>query len=431
MNLAATIGAVLLSCLFFAGTGLAFVKFFCEIRNKNEKYIDVQEDKSILEYEHQKTPYIKIILFSFTFRLLIMCAGFIICLVFQSKTDFNYEAFSTMWHKWDSTGYINMAKFGYSYLENGENILLVFFPLYSLCVRLTVAVLKNYYISGMTVSVLFYVGAMIYVYKLAVLEFSEQTAWRTLVLISVFPFSFFFGSIHTESITLFMMAASFYYIRRKKWYLVCVFGILSALCRMVGSLVAVAAIVEYLRVYRPLRKLRDRDFQVFWKDIETKFIFIAMISVGGFIYLGINYYISGNPFQFLVYQDSVWHNTTQFFPVTLQNLFRWTFTGLNTLAGCIWIPEIILFALASLLMVMRWRRLPSMYSIFMSCYIAISYAASTLLSAGRYLSIAFPLFFLLADWTAEKEWRYTTAVVVSGLFMGIYLSAFLLNYQVM
>lgn len=431
MNLFASVCAAFVSLLFFVGFGLAAVKFLCETTDLGKKYSFLNRACTVRETSQPETPYAKIILFAAAVRILMLLAGFMICLIFQSDSSFNFEAFSTMWHKWDSTGYTNLAKIGYDYLENGENILLVFFPLYSLCMRLTATVLKNYYISGIFVSTVFYIGSMVYVYKLSVLEFSEQTAWKTIVLISVFPFSFFFGSIHTESITLFMMAASFYYIRRQKWPLVCFFGILSALCRMVGSLVAVAALVEYIRLYRPIHTLREGDYRKFWNEIGSKFIFIPLIAIGGLIYLGINYKVSGNPFQFLIYQESVWHNTTQFFPITLQSLFHWTFGSWDTLAGCIWIPEILLLVLLSLFMILRWRRLPSMYGIFMGCYIAVSYAASTLLSAGRYLSIAFPFFLLIADWAEKKEGRYIAAVVLSAVFLGIYLTAFLLNRQVM
>lgn len=431
MQVLSVVCSMVVSLLFFVGFALAFVKLWCENTDRKRLPALLSGAETVVERLPGKTPYGKIIAFSVGVRLLLMLAGLFICLIFQSEDAFNWEAFSHLWHKWDSTGYTNMAKVGYSFLENGENILLVFFPMYSLCMRIFAEVIGDYYISGVLVSALFYIGAMIFVYKLAALEFSDRTAWKVVVLMSVFPFSFFFGSIHTESVTLFMMAATFYFIRRHKWPLVCVFGILSGLSRMVGSLVAVAAVVEYVRFYRPIDDLRQRNYQKFWCDIGTKFVFIPFIALGGLIYLGINYAVSGDPFQFLEYQQSVWHNTTQFLPVTVTSLFRWTFGNFNTLAGCIWIPEIVLLIAVSLLMILRWKRIPAMYGIFLGCYILISYAASTLLSAGRYLSIAFPFFFLLADWTEEKESRYEWTVIISAVFLGIYLAAFLLNKQVM
>ena len=431
MEILAVACSTFVSVLFFAGFALTFVKFYCENTMAESRYRLLEGAAAVPDCLRKKTPYGKIILFAVGIRLLMMLAGLMICLIFQSDGAFNLEAFVAQWHKWDSTGYTNMAKEGYYYLEDGENILLVFFPLYSICMRVFAELTGNYYISGVLVSVLCYIGAMVYIYKLASIEFSERVAWKTVVLMSVFPFSFFFGSIHTESVTLFMMAATFYYIRQHRWPLVCLFGILSGLSRMVGSLVAVAALVEYIRFYRPFDDLKHKNFRKFWQEAVTKFIFIPLIAIGGLIYLGANYVVAGNPFQFLEYQQSVWHNTTQFLPVTVTSLFRWTFGNFDTLAGCIWIPEIFLLILVSVFMIARWRRLPSMYGVFLGCYLLISYAASTLLSAGRYLSIAFPFFFLLADWTDEKNSRYEWTVIISALFLGIYLTAFLLNRQVM
>ena len=422
----------LVSCGFFAAVLLAVFKFFCETTGLGSRFRfaagagEWSESGSV-----QRIPYGKLILFALGVRLLVFVAGVFICLIFQSPEHFNLEAFSRLWHKWDSTGYTNMAKVGYSFLENGENILLVFFPLYSFCMRLTAGVLQDYYVSGLVVSYLFYIGSVIYLYKLVLLDFDENIAWKTVVLISVFPFSFFFGSIHTESITLFMMTMTFYHIRKHNWPLVMVFGALSGLCRMVGSLVAIPAAMEYIRVYKPFSALRRKEYKAFWKNIFTKFIFIPLIGIGGGIYLLINYLVSGNAFKFLEYQNMIWYNETQFITKTIYDLFNRIFTGFNTIAGCVWIPELLILIFAVFLMIRLWKRLPSIYTVFLSAYILVSYAASWLLSGSRYMAIAIPFFILLGIWTSEKQERYLWTVVISAVFLGIYLTAFLTNQQVM
>ncbi len=417
MKILAVLGSCATSILFFSGFFLSFVKFWNDCTSN-----------SLKDYKNEvKTPYLKIVIFSITVRVIIMLAGVIICLIFESEVS----DFTQMWLKWDGPHYINIAKVGYHFLEDGENILLVFFPLYSCIVRIINFAIKNYYISGLLVSWVSYVLAMIYLYKLTALEFSDKTAFKTIFLISVFPFSFFFGSIHTESISLLMMVITFYYIRKHNWPLACVFGILASLSRMVGTLVIIAAVVEYIIVYRPHIDIKLKNYKKLLYDLGTKFIFIALISLGGLIYLAINYYISGDPFDFLAHQERVWHNRTQFMPVTLYNLFYQTFTGFDTVTGCISIPQILLLIVLSLFMVLRWKRLNSMHGIFLGFYILMSYAASNLLSAGRYISIAFPFFMILADWTEEKEMRFSAVASISSVFLGIYLTGFLLYKYIM
>ena len=417
MKTLAALGSCATSILFFFGFFLTFIKFWNDCK-----------EKSLEDYKNEeKTPYLKIIIFSITVRVIMMLAGVIICLIFESDVS----DFSQMWLKWDGPHYINIAKVGYHFLEDGENILLVFFPLYSYIVRTINFVINNYYISGLLVSCVSYVLAMTYLYKLTALEFSNKTAFKTIFLISVFPFSFFFGSIHTESISLLMMVMTFYYIRKHNWPLACIFGVLASLSRMVGSLVIIAAVIEYITAYKPYIDIKSKNYKKFFYDLRTKFIFIVLISLGGLIYLAINYYISGDPFDFLVHQENVWRNKTQFMPITLYNLFRQTFTGFNAVTGCISIPQILLLIVVSLFMILRWKRLNSMYGIFLGFYILMSYAASNLLSAGRYISIAFPFFMLLADWTEEKEMRFSAVVSISSVLLGIYVTGFLLYKYIM
>lgn len=417
MKTLAALGSCATSILFFSGFFLAFVKFWNDCKTKNLK--DVKNE--------EKTPYLKIVIFSIAVRVIMMFAAVIIYLIFESDVN----NFSQMWLKWDGPHYINIAKVGYHFLEDGENILLVFFPLYSYIVRVINFVINNYYISGLLVSWVSYVLAMIYLYKLTALEFSNKTAFKTILLISVFPFSFFLGSIHTESISLLMMVMTFYYIRKHNWPLACVFGILASLSRMVGSLAIIAAFVEYVTAYRPHIDIKLKNYKKLLYDFRTKLFFIALISLGGLIYLAINYYISGDPFDFLSHQERVWHNKTQFMPVTVFKLFQQTFTKFDTISGCISIPQILLLIAVSLFMVLRWNRLNSMYGIFLGFYILMSYAASNLLSAGRYISIAFPFFMLLADWTDEKEMRFSAVVSISSVFLGIYVTGFLLYKYIM
>lgn len=423
---------VIISAMFFWGAILCITKFLSETTTKVRKLPFCKGIVSIDDsLKKTKVPYKDIILYGIGIRILIFLAGILIIAIFQSEDAFSFKDFLGMWHKWDSTGYTNIAKEGYAFKENGKHILLVFFPLYSLCMKFVRHFVRDYYVSGLIVSYAFYLGSLIYIYRLAVLDFSESVAKKSIVLISIFPFSFFFGSIHTESITLFMMTATLYYIRIHSWSTVMVFGALSGLCRMVGSLVAVPALIEYVRYERPFFHLQKKNYKKFWKDIFTKFIYIPLIGIGGLIYLYINYSVDGSPTAFLVHQKEHWYNTPQFITKTIFDLFHRIFDNFNSLTGCIWLPELLIFVIAIILLMLTWRKIPSMYSIFLLCYIVISYSASWLLSGSRYMSIALPMFYMLAVWTDEKESRYQWTVLISVLFLAIYLTAFLTNKQVM
>ena len=57
---------------------------------------------------------------------------------------------------------------------------------------------------------------------------------------------------------LFTSAATLYYIRKHKWYLVGIWGAAAALSRMVGILLAIPAAVEWLEHYKIFEKLKTK-----------------------------------------------------------------------------------------------------------------------------------------------------------------------------
>ncbi len=431
MKALVSVFSFILNTAFFAAIALSLVKFLCENTGLGKKYRLLAGTAEIEDNSPGPTPYFKLILFAVGIRAALFAAATLLCIIFQSQNTFNMDFFIKMWHRWDSTGYVNLAKEGYYYTENGNNICLVFFPLYPIAMRLMFFITNSYYISGLAVSWLAYIGSVIYIYKLTAIDFKADTAFKTVVLISVFPFAFFFGSIHTESISLFTISACLYYIRRHNWAMVMIFGILASLSRLVGSLVIIPAVMEYIRVYKPFHALAQKQFGLFWRDIFTKFIFIPFIGTGALTYLWINYDISGDPFKFLAYQQTVWMHHAQSFIQTFYDLFAKAFGYLNSVNGCIWLPELIIVILTVALMIRLWRKIPAMYSAFLAGYIAVSYANSWLLSAGRYMSIALPLFIMLAVWTDKRPNRYLFMVITSSVFMAIYLAGYLFNKQVM
>lgn len=61
-----------------------------------------------------------------------------------------------------------------------------------------------------------------------------------------------------ESMLLFTSAATLYYIRKHKWYLVGIWGAAAALSRMLGILLAIPAAVECLNITKYLKSLKTR-----------------------------------------------------------------------------------------------------------------------------------------------------------------------------
>ena len=150
-------------------------------------------------------------------------------------------------------------------------------------------------VSGLTVSFLCYSAACVFVYRLAREELNRRAAQRTVVFLSVFPFSFFFGTIMTESLFLLTTSAALLYTRRHRWWLAGVWGLLAAMTRMHGILIAGVIIVELMESQQVLAR-DGRGWKNRLLPVLKKLPFVLLPFVGAGIYLLLNYAVDGDPF---------------------------------------------------------------------------------------------------------------------------------------
>ena len=93
--------------------------------------------------------------------------------------------------------------------------------------------------------------------------------------------------------------------------------------------------------------------------------------------------------------------------------------------AAIWIPQIFLFILFFIALVLCWRKLPSIYTLYAFFYLILNYSLSWLLSAGRYLSCGIPFFLFAAVLTNKRPALEKGLTAGMAALMGIYLFAWL------
>ena len=125
-----------------------------------------------------------------------------------------------------------------------------------------ILIFRDLRVSGLLTSFALYSGACCFLYKLFSIDYSKSVAVRAIVYLSAFPHALFFGTLMNESMLLFTSAATLYYIRKHKWYLVGIWGAAAALSRMVGILLAIPAAVEWLEHYKIFEKLKKQRYKV-------------------------------------------------------------------------------------------------------------------------------------------------------------------------
>ena len=364
---------------------------------------------------------VRVFLLALLFRLVIFAGvGLFACLVLYP--DSGPDAALWIWKRWDALHYVNLAELGYSgYMEDGKHLFLVFFPLYPWLMRLVSALTGNTMAAGLLISFLCYAGGCVYLYKLTAWELGRGAARRAVLFLSIFPYAFFFGGIMTESLFLLTTAAGLWYIRRHRWWLAGTIGILAAMTRMHGILLAGAAAAE----------LVENRGGFDWKEIGRRLPALLLPVLGTLVYLLLNWRVSGDPFAFTVMQEHwsqgfCWISDTLWY--VLQNALSYPTEAVRYQ---LWIPTILLFPVFFALAVYARKRFRSMYTLYGFVYLVLNYSLSWLLSAGRYLSCALPFFLFAAALTERRRWL--TILIAAGMSIGflVMLYGYLTGGQIM
>lgn len=362
---------------------------------------------------------------SILFRLAVLLLGFLILWRLADVT----RLVDTLpfWKRWDAWHYVGLAEQGYrGYTEDGQHLFLVFFPLYVWLMRLFRLLVGDTIGAGLLVSWLSYAGGCVYFYRLAAFDWGRAAARRAVVLLSLFPFGFFFGGVMTEGLFFLTTSAALWHIRRRRWLAAGIWGALAAMTRMHGLLLvgaAAAELVEQEQLFaRPGGRIRS---------VLAQLPALLLPLAGTAVYLGLNLWVEGDPFAFVRMQDH-WSQGSNWISGTLGYVLQNALTyGDTAVRVQIWIPTLVLFPLfLGLLWAVR-RRARSMYLLYGYVYLVLNYSLSWLLSAGRYLSCALPFFLFAAALTARRPRLFALVACASGALFVAALSVYLTGGQIM
>ena len=315
----------------------------------------------------------------------------------------------------DGYHYLHLAELGYDgYIENGQHLFLVFFPLYPWILGLLSQLFGHPALCGVVLSCLCYALGCVFCFRLVCERFSHRIAIDTVLLLSLFPFAFFFGFVMTEGLFLLCSCAALYYIHRHHWLAAGLWGILAAMCRMTGVLVIGAALVEWMTLHLPKEGERWH-LPTYLKNVLPRLPILLLPLVGTGVYFALNAAVDGAPFAFVVHQEH-WSQGFVWLSETAHYMLRLALGGHNATAT-IWAPQLVLFPLCLLALFwsIRKKRQPNFLIAYGFAYFLATFCLSWLLSGGRYLSCCPPFFIMLAE-ALEKRPRLRLCVL--ALFGG-------------
>jgi hypothetical protein len=185
------------------------------------------------------------------------------------------------WARWDAGWYEHIALHGYVDEAVGPagQRNLAFYPLYPLTMRLVSLAGPEPLLAGILVSNGAFLGALLLIHRMARERFGAEAASRCVLLLSVFPFSFYFSAVYSESLFLLLAAAALFLGERERWAAASVCALLCGATRAPGLALAPALGLLYLeRIRYDMRRLRP---DVLWLGLSVlgPFLFYAYLHV--------------------------------------------------------------------------------------------------------------------------------------------------------
>lgn len=275
---------------------------------------------------------------------------------------------------WDGGHYLGIADGGYD-----ESFQYAFFPLYPLLINVTNYFTKDFLVAALIVSFASSLLAINFLYQLVKLDFNKNIAQEAVLALLFFPASFYFLTVYNEGLFLFLVVATFLYLRKGNLILATIFAALASATRVTGLAVILGLWAQVFLT----------------SDLNRKSWVVLLAPLGFLAYSFFLFQNTGDPFYF-VRAENYWQRSLTIpglgFFTALRSLSLETPSPIN-----VNILLDLLFAVFAVGMAFRVTRyLPIGYSVFSLAAILIPLFTPTLLSMPRFTLVVFPIFITIA-----------------------------------
>lgn len=284
------------------------------------------------------------------------------------------------WANMDGAHYLSIAHNGYFQYEQA------FFPLYPLLIRLFSNLTGgNYLFSALLISHLSLLGSLIIFYELLKERYSLSIARWGIIILLVFPTSFFFVSAYTESLFFLFVLGSIYCASKKKWILAGMLGGLAGATRLVGIFLLPAIFYEWSRMKK--------------KSLNS-LLGVLIIPLGLIAYMYYLWKTYGDPLLFFHVQPAFGAGrsgeTLILIPQVIYRYLKIFFTASFSYEYLLAFFEFGVLIFACYLLIKNFKRIRPAFQIFAWLALITPTLTGSLSSFPRYTLTIFPIFIALA-----------------------------------
>jgi len=332
------------------------------------------------------------------------------------------------WQRYDAVWFERILVRGYIAGDGSTSFhplyALTSWPLYRLGLNATLSLLIT---SSLAALAFFWVF-----YKLATLDLAPSESWIALIFLAIFPVSFILFAPYTESLFLFLTAASLYTMRRYRWGLSAVLCFLATLTRQQGLFLSIPMAWW---AWEASGKTLVGCKKALHGWLATLAAPAALLSFTvyriGILHEG---RVDFTSLQSLIY-SAIFSSSN--YQVVAGQAFRWPWQALATaLSKIIYHPEnnvitnLILGIAFLAAFILAWKHLNIADRLYSLTVVIISFSFTTgeygYMSLPRHLFIALPVFIGLAA-ALRKPWQIQLLLTCEALGLIFLIYGYVLN----
>jgi hypothetical protein len=340
-------------------------------------------------------------------RVLVLAAGYVAVSSIgfaEARSRAVPNDFLDLHVRFDAGWYFRIASVGY---DDGHDFnpavqnTIAFFPGLPLLIRAVAGAIDvDLWTAGVLIVIVSFFFGLVYLYRLARLDLSDDEARASLLLLAFYPFAMCYSAVLTESVFLLAVTAAFFYFRRAAYLKAVPFAFALGLLRPNGFLIAVpltiVAVVPFARSRGWLPGSADAEAARWTRLIAA----IAVAALPLIAMLGHAAYVqsmTGDAFAFVKAQQAWGRGKAELLNVLDARSSMIASEGLAAYARSYPI-EILesgaaIVALAAVVPIVL--RFGLAYGLFVAMAVLPPFITLGSISLGRYTAPLFPLFLLL------------------------------------
>jgi len=344
------------------------------------------------------------------------------------------------WDQYDTHWYLLISRLGYF-----DPSASAFFPLYPALVGGVTAVLGHAQgpvwptfdgvrlLVALTIANVSTLAGFVGLALLAVHEYGEgRTASHAVLVAAAFPFAFFLAAAYTEGPFLAAAVFTLYFARRGEWKWAAVAGFVAGLTRPTALALVLPLAWEYGRQHGWWEWRGHTRFKLPTALEALTVVGAAPVAIA--LYSVFLWQRFGTPWIWVKVQAAEWHRQAMPIWLTAAELGRRLVTfPLFSGAEAQLLLNLLPLLLCLVIILVALRQMPFAFVLYMLglCYLAVSSPILSkdelIESTGRFLTVAIPIFLILARWMQRwpvlgQTWvsagLFVQAVLMMGFFAG-------------